>query len=101
MPSSRRLRFTPDADADFESLLQYTVQTWGEHQMHAYADTIYGVLDELGVFPDIGKQRDDLFPGAMSYPAGEHVVISSATDQELILYRIIHGRRDIDAAFRR
>jgi plasmid stabilization system protein ParE len=53
------VRFTPDADADFESLLQYTIHTWGEAQMHSYAETIYGVLDELATFPGIGKPRDD------------------------------------------
>jgi plasmid stabilization system protein ParE len=63
MPSNRRLRFTPDADADFESLLQYTVQTWGEPQMHAYAETIYGVLDELGTFPGIANHEMISFPG--------------------------------------
>jgi plasmid stabilization system protein ParE len=66
MPSSRRLRFTPEADADFESLLQYTAQTWGEQQMRRYAEAIFDTLDRIAIFPGMGRRRDELAPGLMS-----------------------------------
>jgi plasmid stabilization system protein ParE len=69
--------------------------------MYSYADTISGVLDELATLPGIGKSRDDYFPGKMSYPAGEHVVFFAVTEKELVVYRIIHSRRDIDAELNR
>jgi toxin ParE1/3/4 len=92
MPSSRRLRFSPDADADLESLLQYTAETWGEAQMHAY--------DELALFPGLGTRRNDLRPGLLSHLIEHHIVFYEASNDELIIYRIIHSRRDIDAIFR-
>jgi toxin ParE1/3/4 len=99
MPSSRRLRFTPEADADLESLLQYTAQTWGEHQMRVYAALIFEVLDRLATFPGIGRRRDEIAPGLQSHSAAQHVIIYRATADELIVQRIIHGRRDLAAAF--
>jgi toxin ParE1/3/4 len=95
MPSSRRLRFTRDADADFEDILQYTAETWGELQMHAYSAVIYGVINDLLTFPGMGKRREDLAPGLLSHPAGQHLIFYRATDDELVVHRIIHGRRDI------
>jgi hypothetical protein len=34
----------------------------------------------------------------MSHPAAQHVIIYRATDDELIVHRIIHGRRDLTTA---
>lgn len=99
MLSSRRLRFTPEADGDFESLLQYSAQVWGEQQMRTYARLIFDVLHRLVAFPGIGKRRKDLGPGLMSHPAEQHVIIYRATDDEVIIVRIIHGQRDIAAEF--
>jgi toxin ParE1/3/4 len=99
MPSSRSLRFTPEADADIESLLQYTIQVWGEQQMRTYARPLFDVIDQLAAFPGIGKRRNDLGLGLMSQPAGQHVIIYRATDNELIIVRIIHGQRDLAAEF--
>jgi toxin ParE1/3/4 len=97
MPSSRRLRFTPDADADLESLLQYTAEIWGESQMHAYEEDLFRVLDEIALFPGIGTHRNELRPGLFSHPIKHHIVFYEASNDELIVYRIIHSRRDIDA----
>jgi toxin ParE1/3/4 len=99
MQSSRRLFFKPDADADLESILQYTLQTWGDDRMRAYSARIFAALDELSTFPNIGKRRDDLRPGLLSYLAAQHIVFYVASEDELTVHRIIHSRRDADAEF--
>jgi toxin ParE1/3/4 len=101
MPSRRRLRFTPDADADFESSVHDTARFRGEDHVDTYAGIIFDVLGELATFPGIGKPRDDRSPGVLNYPAGQHVIFFEASDDELVVYRIIHGRRDLAPEFTR
>lgn len=100
MPSSRRLRISPEADDDIAAITRYSAETWGTRQMEAYADRLYATLDELTHFPGMGRARDEVSPGLRSYPIGQHVAFYRATDDELIVVRIVHGRRDIASEFK-
>jgi plasmid stabilization system protein ParE len=39
MPSSRKLRLSLEARADFRDVLQFTQETWGRGQRDAYIET--------------------------------------------------------------
>jgi len=66
--------------------------------MHDYADKFFVVLDELAIYSEIGKRRSDL--DLQSHPIDPYIVYYMASDQELIVYRILHKRRDFDAELR-
>ncbi|HET8521779.1 MAG TPA: type II toxin-antitoxin system RelE/ParE family toxin [Thermomicrobiales bacterium] len=100
MPSSRRWRFTPEADADFVLILRYSALAFGPDRMDAYAEQLYRAFDDLAHFPSIGRARDELAPGLRSYPVGQHIAFYYATDDELIIIRIIHSRQDFEQEFR-
>ena len=72
MKSSRRLEFTPEADADLRSLLADSFETWGETQQDAYADRLSTAVNELLVYPHLGRARDELQPGLRSLRAESH-----------------------------
>ena len=95
MPSSRRLRLTPEAADDLRDLLQYSLETWGQRQRDTYRALIHRALRDLARFPDLGRGRDELAPGLRSHPVGQHVVIYAVSDKELVVVRILHGRRDL------
>jgi toxin ParE1/3/4 len=101
MPSSRRWRFTPEADADFVLILRHSASAFGPDQMDAYAEQLYRAFDDLARFPSIGCARDEIAPDLRSYPVGQHVAFYHGTDDELIIIRIIHSRQDIEQEFRR
>jgi toxin ParE1/3/4 len=44
----------------------------------------------------MGRTRDDLSPGLRSYPVGDHIVFYRVTATELIVRRIVHGRRELE-----
>lgn len=100
MPSRRRWRFTPKADADLVLILRHSVSAFGPDQMEAYAEQLYRAFDDLAQFPSIGRARDEIVPGLRSYPVGRHIAFYHATDDELIIIRIIHSRQDIEQEFR-
>ncbi|MGH2560925.1 MAG: type II toxin-antitoxin system RelE/ParE family toxin [Thermomicrobiales bacterium] len=100
MPSSRRLRLSPEADDDIAAIARYSAETWGSQQMAAYVDRLYATLDELVHFPGIGRVRDEIAPGLRSHPTGQHVAFYRVTDDELIVVRVVHSRRDAETALR-
>jgi toxin ParE1/3/4 len=100
MPSGRRWRFTPEADGDFVTILRRSRSAFGPDQMDAYAEQLYSAFDNLAQFPSIGRARDEIAPGLRSYPVGQHIAFYHATDDELIIIRIIHSRQDVEQEFR-
>lgn len=50
--------------------------------------------------PGIGRPRGDLRPGLRSSAVGSYLLFYRATRDGIEIVRILHGRRDIDAAFR-
>lgn len=97
MPSSRRLTLTAEAERDLAAIVQYTAATWGEQQADRYAEQIRDALVHLVLFPSIGRTRDELSPGLRSHRIGRHVAYYRVIDDELIVRRFVHGRRDIDS----
>ena len=97
MPSSRRVRLTSEARDDLRELLQYSLQRWGATQRDEYKVLIRRSLRDLAEFPGIGRSRDDLAPGLRSHPVGQHIVFYRVTGNTLLVRRIIHHSRAIDA----
>jgi toxin ParE1/3/4 len=71
---SRPVDLSPEARADYTSILRYTQRRWGARQRDVYS----GILDQaLGTIcnnPDIGRARDDLRPGLRSFHVKQHVI---------------------------
>ena len=49
--------------------------------------------------PMMGRARDELAPGVRSFPFGRYVVFYLPLDGGIDVVRVLHGARDIDAAF--
>jgi plasmid stabilization system protein ParE len=58
---------------------------------------------EAGVLanPCAGRARDaDLGPGRRSFPADRYIIVYRVAGQDVLILRVAHSRRDIDALFR-
>jgi len=54
----------------------------------------------LATFPYAGRARDEDFgPGSRSFPVGEYVVVSCVDGNDVLILRVVHGRRDLEALF--
>lgn len=66
-------------------------------------DTFLGDIEAacrlLGEHPGVGRHRDELRAGVMSFPVGSYVVFYTAEDQAVVILRILHGHRDIPSVF--
>jgi toxin ParE1/3/4 len=54
----------------------------------------------LAGHPYLGRSRDDDFGvGSRSFPVNEYVIVYCVEDKDVLILRVAHGRRDIEALF--
>ena len=63
-------------------------------------DTITGRFFFLAGFPDVGRARDDDFgAGSRGIAVGEYVIVYCVAGQDVLILRVVPGRRDLEALF--
>lgn len=69
---------------------------------------VKGVLDALEAacqlvaeYPGVGRARDEVDEGVMSFPMGSYVLFYYADEDSVGIARILHGSRDLATAFRK
>jgi toxin ParE1/3/4 len=93
MKSSRRLRFTLEAEEDLRQILQYTREMWDEEQRNRYGASLERVLALLADFPDLGRKR--IGDQVLSYRAREHVIYYSSSPTSIVVLRVLHKKQDL------
>ena len=95
-------RLSALAKKDLNAIFKYTIQNWGELQAKEYAQKISDGFDLLSKQPTIGKSRNDLYPEALCFPIGSHMVfyaINKNLDTSIEIARILHKRMDFASLF--
>ncbi len=86
-----RVRLTAAAEADFREILNWTAETFGNAQAHAYAHTLINALAALTEGPHVagGRPRDDIAKGLMAL----HVARGGRKGRHLVVYRVAADER--------
>jgi toxin ParE1/3/4 len=92
MKSGRKLEFSPNAEDDLRSILDYSLTTWGRPQRDHYADRIMDALGELLDYPMLGSSRDDVSPELRTLRVAQHVVYYRVRPSAVRIVRILHAR---------
>ena len=58
-------------------------------------------FQNLSLFPFIGRTRSVLSPGLRSVVAYPYVIFYVIENERIVIVRVLHGCRDIDAEFQR
>ena len=90
---------SPEAQADFEDLVQVGQAEWGDDPADACATAIRAALERLARFPRIGHERPDLFPGARGSVVRRHLIVYRRQDANVEVVRILHVRMDAERWF--
>jgi toxin ParE1/3/4 len=53
----------------------------------------------LAGFPHLGRPRDEFGAGCRTFAIGEYVIIYAIDAEDVLILRVVHGRRDIEAMF--
>ncbi len=89
---------TAEAEADLDDIWFYTAGHSGSDVGSRLVDTLLDHFWLLTRYPHIGRSREnDLRLGLRSFPVGEYVVFYPLQEQDVLILRVVHGRRDLGA----
>ena len=84
------------AKDDLETIWDYTYQQWGVDQAELYFSQLFDCFEKLALNPSIGRKRDDLLPGIMSFPEGRHMVFYENDGEGIVIISIVHQSADVN-----
>lgn len=90
----KRLRLSPAAAADLDSIWDYTATHWDVNQADQYTDELQAACEALAAGKKTGRPVD-LRPGTLKVLVGAHMVYFRESDTTLDVIRILHGRQDV------
>lgn len=64
-------------------------------------DRFHATFGTLASNPGIGQSVDRYRKGLRCFSVGKYVVFFKPTEQELVVYRVLHGARNMDDIFKR
>ena len=101
------VRLTATAEADFEEILRWIVDRFGEAQARIYVETVSAALNDLTTGPTVvgAKKRDDILKGIFTLHVarkgrkGRHFVmfrVGRAPDHDVVeVLRLLHDAVDL------
>ena len=102
-----RVRLGRTAEADFENILRWTTEHFGETQARVYAETLTTTIKALATGPDViaAVRRNDIAKGLMTLHVarggrrGRHFVIYRANEEiippAIDVLRLLHDSMDL------
>ncbi|MDO4697357.1 MAG: type II toxin-antitoxin system RelE/ParE family toxin [Pasteurellaceae bacterium] len=87
-------KFSPKAKQDLKSITKYTTEQFGLAQSNQYLMGMKDVLTHLSQFPRMGRIRDEIGNGVLSYVYRSHTIFYRLHDQGIWILRILHQRMD-------
>jgi toxin ParE1/3/4 len=99
-PERYTLRLSRQAEADLESILQYSHEAYGERQRQIYADFLHAALETITDNPGLGHRRPDLSERHRAFNVAQHVVVYTVSGGTVNVARILHGRMDFTRRIR-
>jgi toxin ParE1/3/4 len=95
-------RLAPHAAEDLDSIWYHVAKESGSAEVaNRLIDSITARFFLIATHPHIGRARDNDFgAGSRSVPIGEYVIVYSVEKGDVLILRVAHGRRDLDALFK-
>ena len=88
------------SEEDLLEIFLKGIEDFGIKKAQKYSQAIDKVFRELAEYPDIGKSRDELFPGALSFPVGSHIIFYRKISKQIEIARVLHKRMDYEQYFK-
>ena len=94
-------RLTQRARADLDDIWRYlAVESGSETVADRQIDQLTNSLYTLANWPFLGRPRNDLRRGLRSHSVGEYIIFYRIHRRDVLIQRVLHGRRNILALFR-
>ena len=90
-----RFDLTARAKSDLAEIASYTSARWGQAQAEKYLDAIEARLNLLAKQPLLGRARENLASGLLSFPIESHVAYYLRAAFGIVVLRVLHKRQDL------
>ena len=87
---------SPAAQADLESIWDYTAAHWGETQAEVYTRGIQAACEALGNGTLVSRSADDIRAGYRKAAVGSHVMFFRMQADRVEIIRILHQSMDVE-----
>jgi toxin ParE1/3/4 len=94
-------RVAPAAEVDLDGIWLYVARESASIEIANHLiDAITDRFVALAAFPYIGRARDEDFgPGYRSLAVGEYVIAYCIENADVLILRVVHGRRNLEKLF--
>ena len=93
-------RVAANAEADLDQIWDYIANESGNPEVaRSHIQTITERFFLLSRHPHLGRPREEIRAGLRSFPVGEYVIIYRVRDGDVLILRVVHGRRDMEEMF--
>jgi toxin ParE1/3/4 len=86
----------PLAEADLDSIWEYTFANWGAAQARRYLGELREVFDEIARGLRTGRQLEGKHAGILRYRMRSHLIIYRKTERLTEVVRVLHQSMDIE-----
>ena len=86
------VRISVQAEADIDSIIEYSKAEWGSRQSEKYLSRIEDELELLARNPLIGRSCNSILPGLRRLEVGKHVVFYLSRRDGILIVRVLHQR---------
>lgn len=91
-------RLAPEAVADLDEIWYYAAKESGSFAVaDRLIDSATSRFALLAGQPQLGRAREALRPGLRSFPVGSYLILYRVESGNVLISRVLHGRRDLDA----
>ncbi len=87
-------RYTRQADRDLASLIEYSIETWGEAVADRYILGLFERLEGLAENPSLGREYSHIIPGLLRYEHRSHSIYFQRETTGVLIVRILGAAPD-------
>lgn len=96
---SRTCRITLPASRDIEAIADYLATQSSLSSAEKFLSGIDLTLQRIAQFPQLGRKRDELYPGSRSLPYKQYLVFYRLLQDDIEVLRVVSGYQDLTALF--
>lgn len=89
------------ANRDIEAIADYLAENRGFETSDHFIKGMTDRLTQLTQFPQMGRSRDEIFPGVRSLLYEKYLIFYTVTDDVVEINRVANGQQDLNQLFNR
>jgi len=101
--TEHHIRFLQPSLKDLEGIAEYHLKRVGPESAERITDRLLETIEILSGQPEAGKIHPDSFLASYNYRTlvcGEYICIYRIIDDEVVIYRVVHGSLDYPQIFK-